>query len=285
MVPVDDPGWLLVCKGSRFPGAQLAGSKDDACTLPGMSLADAWEEHASEWITWARAVGHDGFWEWTWPALQAVLPAPDGPTVEVGCGEGRVSRSLSAMGHDVVAMERSPTLAHAAAEFAAPIGLALADAAVLPVRAGSAGLVVACMVLQDLDDLSGAVAEIARILKPGGRLCFAIVHPFSSAQDPERFGSDGPFLVEQPYLAERGYIDRADRDGRSMTFVSVHRPLSAYIAELHRAGLVVDVMSEHGRGLVPWLLVCRACRPPELLPAARPELRVPDLEATDGDAR
>ena len=44
-------------------------------------------------------------------------------------------------------------------------------------------LVLACMSLLDMDDFDGAVREIGRVLRPGGRLCLAVVHPFASAQD------------------------------------------------------------------------------------------------------
>jgi len=223
-----------------------------------MSLADAWEEHADEWIAWARARGHDGFWEGTWPALKAALPDPVGLTVEVGCGEGRATRSLLSLGHQVLTVERSPRLAVAARTSEPPAVVAVADAAALPMMSASAALVVASMVLQDLDDLDSSLTEVARVLCPGGRLCFAIVHPFSSAQDPENFGIDGPLVVGRPYLSERRYVDRVEKDGLSMTFVSVHRPLSAYFTALHAAGLSVELLTEHGEGIVPWLLVCRA---------------------------
>jgi hypothetical protein len=34
-----------------------------AVTVGTVSLADAWEHHATDWIAWARAPDHDAFWE------------------------------------------------------------------------------------------------------------------------------------------------------------------------------------------------------------------------------
>lgn len=225
-----------------------------------VSLADAWEEHAAEWISWARAPGHDGFWEGTWPELLAVLTKPDGLAIEIGCGEGRAGRQLMANGYDVVAVERSAALARAAASGDPPVAVARGDAASLPFRTGSAALVVASMVLQDVDDLAGTVREISRVLRPGGHLCFAIVHPFGSAQDDEPRRSGGTATVTAPYLAERRYVDRIERDGFAMTFVSVHRPLSTYVKALSDNGLAIDALREFGQRALPWLLVCRAVK-------------------------
>lgn len=79
-------------------------------------------------------------------------------------------------------------LARAAGRLARPpINVVQGDAATLPLPNASVGLVIACMVFQDVDNLDGAAAEVSRVLRPRGHLCFAIVHPFSSAQDPINF--------------------------------------------------------------------------------------------------
>ena len=49
-----------------------------AVTVGTVSLADAWEHHATDWIAWARAPDHDAFWDGTWPALLEILPGPRG---------------------------------------------------------------------------------------------------------------------------------------------------------------------------------------------------------------
>jgi SAM-dependent methyltransferase len=223
-----------------------------------VSLADAWEHNATDWITWARAPDHDDvFWDGTWPALLEILPDSAGLILDLGCGEGRAGRLLLAAGRRVLGIERSPTLARAAATGSPALPVAQADAAWLPLADGCAGLVVASMSLLDMDDFEGAIAEAARVLRPGGAFCFAIVHPFDSACDSGA-ASGAPFAVSLPYLAFRRYEDRFDRDGLSITLASMHRPLSAYTTALFRAGLVITGLRERGDREIPWLLVIRA---------------------------
>ena len=228
-----------------------------------MSLSSAWENHADQWITWTRSSSLDGFWHGTWPALSALLPAPGaGPVIDVGCGEGRAARELMALGYQrVIGVERSPTLAAAAAQSSPGVPVLLADAASLPIADASADLVVACMSLLDMDDFPGAMREIGRVLRAGGRLCLAVVHPFNSAQDVETMHTP-EFRVSQPYLEQRRYVDHMERDGVAMTFTSMHRPLSAYTSALFANGMAITALTEAGGGNVPWLLALRADKPP-----------------------
>jgi len=155
-----------------------------------VSLAESWEQHAAEWIAWARTSEHDGFWNGTWPALRQLLPAPTGgAALDLGCGESRAGRELLNLGYRVIGADRSATLARAAAAVRPAMPVVLADAAALPFGDRSTDLVVACMSLLDLDDFPGAVREIGRILRPGGHLRMAVVHPFISAQDEQTMHS------------------------------------------------------------------------------------------------
>ena len=223
-----------------------------------MSLADAWEHNATDWIAWARAPDHDDvFWEGTWPALLEILPDSAGLILDLGCGEGRAGRQLLAAGWRVVGIERSATLARAAATGSPALPVAQADAARLPLADGCIDLAVASMSLLDMDDLAGAIAETARVLRPGGVFCFAIVHPFDSACDSGAAPA-APFAVSLPYLTPRRYEDCFDRDGLGITLASMHRPLSAYTTALFRVGLVITDLRERGEREIPWLLVVRA---------------------------
>lgn len=207
------------------------------------SLRRAWEHEAEAWAAWARAPGHDAFWHFTLPQLLEIVPPPGELTVDLGCGEGRLDRELRARGHRVVGVDSSPTLARLAAEHEDPTTAVLADAVALPIRAGAADLVVACLSLQDVDDLDGAVREAARVLTPAGRLCVAIVHPLNSSGRFSGDGADAPFVVEH-YLEERRYSDAIERDGLAMTFHSMHRPFEAYVGAFERAGLAVEALRE-----------------------------------------
>jgi SAM-dependent methyltransferase len=228
-----------------------------------VSLASAWEDHANEWIKWARTSAHDGFWTGTWPALRAMLPGPGGgPVIDVGCGEGRAARELVNLGYQrIVGVERSPTLAAAAAAASPGVPVLIGDAAALPVADASADLVLACMSLLDVDDFTGAVSEIGRVLRPDGALCLAVVHPFASAEDVSSMHT-GDFRVSDRYLDQRRYIDSIERDGLAMTFTSMHRPLSAYTSALFANGMAITALTEGGGGTVPWLLALRADKLP-----------------------
>jgi SAM-dependent methyltransferase len=205
-----------------------------------MSLRDAWEKEAENWIRFARTPGHDRtFWRFGLPHFLALLPAPEGLTLDVGCGEGRLPLLLRERGFEVIGIDASSTLIRKAAEDGAR-RYAVADGARLPLRAECARLVTAYMSLQDMDDLGGAVREVGRILSPRGRFCFSILHPIATAGGYSERKADAPFIIEDSYLTPRRYTYHTDRGGIPMTFASEHRPLEAYFRALEDAGLQVE---------------------------------------------
>jgi len=207
-------------------------------------LRQAWEENAAAWIAWARAPGHDSYWRFHRDQFLQVVPPADGRTLDLGCGEGRLSRDLAALGHRVVGVDVSPTMIAAAHEAAPELELHVADAAALPFPDESFALVVAFMSLQDIDDLDGAIRETARVLAPDGRLCLAIVHPLSSAGAFAERKADAPFVVEGSYLDEARVDGTFERDGLRMRFVSRHAPLETYVEKLGANGLLVELLRE-----------------------------------------
>lgn len=206
-----------------------------------MSLADAWEARAREWIAWVRKPGHDSYDRYHRDQFLPLVPPPGRRTLDVGCGEGRLTRHLASLGHRIVGIDASTTLVEAAKQSAPDMDLRVANAAALPFDDGGFDRVVSFMCLHDVDDLAAAITEIARVLEPGGVACLAVVHPINSAG---RFEKHGRFVIRGSYLDSFRYADEVERDGLRMTFESQHRPISAYFDALGAAGLVVDALRE-----------------------------------------
>jgi len=211
-----------------------------------MDLRDSWEAEAGQWIRWARTPGHDSFWRYHRDQFARLLPSPGQRTVDVGCGEGRLTRHLKEIGHQVVGVDGSPTLVAAAREADPAMDIRLADAASLPLDDQSADLVIAFMSLQDVDAMPAAIKEVARILIPGGRFCLAIVHPINSSGRFDATTADARFVIAGDYLRPFRYADTVERNGLAMTFHSEHRPIESYFMALEEAGLLVEALREPG---------------------------------------
>lgn len=242
--------------------------------LDSADLSAAWDEHAAAFIAWARKPGHDSYWLFHRDLFLELVPPPGRRTLDLGCGEGRLSRDLKRLGYAIVGVDVSPTMLAAAREADSEIETHLADAASLPFAEGTFDCVVAFMSLQDVDDFEGAIREAARVLEPGGRFCVAIVHPLNSAGKFEGEDADSPFTIPGSYLEHSYYIDNVVRGGLEMDFVSAHRPLQAYTEAIADAGLLIEriretatpehaITSPHGRRWqrLPLFLHVRALKP------------------------
>jgi SAM-dependent methyltransferase len=198
-----------------------------------------WEDRASQWLAWARTPGHDAYWRYR-DAFFALVPPPVGRTLEVGCGEGRVTRDLAARGHAVTALDASPTLLAAAAERDPQGTYLVGDAGALPFEDGSFDLVVAYNVLMDVPDLARAVREAARVLTPTGRLCACVTHPATDAGAWRAAGE----ADEQDYLAGGSFAQDEERDGLRMRWDGHRHSLEHYSRALEGADLLLEAIRE-----------------------------------------
>lgn len=209
-----------------------------------MHNREAWERQAEHWVRWARTPGHDAYWSYRDRFFDGLVPDPGRRTLEVGCGEGRVARDLAARGHRVLAVDGAPTLlAHARRSDPAGCYL-LADAAALPLADGTVDVAVAYNALMDFDDMPGAVAEVARVLVPGGTFCICITHPLVDAGTFESDADDAALRVEDRYLGTRLFEAEEARHGLTMRFRGWNHALEDYFGALASAGFVVDALRE-----------------------------------------
>ena len=216
------------------------------------SMARGWEEQAGAWVAWTRTPGHDAYWQYRDGFFDGIVPAPGRRTLEVGCGEGRVSRDLADRGHRVVGVDASPTLVRHACEADRRSAYVLGDAAALPFPDGSFDLAVAYNSLMDVDDLQAAAAEVARVLEPGGRLCVTVTHPMSDAGGFVDRTPDAPFTIDGSYLGRHAVDVTMERDGLAMRFVGWRYPLEGYVGALTDQGFAIEALREptpgHDRG-------------------------------------
>jgi SAM-dependent methyltransferase len=205
------------------------------------------EEVASAWARWARTPDHDSYWDYRERFFQEIVPPPGRRTLEIGCGEGRVSRDLRARGHDLVAIDASPTLVSLAQQADRQGRYQRADATDLPFEDGAFDLVVAYMMLMDVEDMPAAVREAARVLQPGGRFCAGVTHPLADAGGFESREDGARFVITGSYLAPRRIEVPVERGGLAFTFTGWAYPLESYARAFESAGLVIERLREPPR--------------------------------------
>ena len=204
-----------------------------------------WESNAGDWIGWARTPGHDAYWDYSPTFFRDIVPEPSGRTLEIGCGEGRVSRDLSALGHDVDAIDGAPSLLRAAHDADRDHDrYVIADAAKLPFGDESFGCVVAYNVLMDVDDLLGTVREAARVLRREGRFCICVTHPMVDVGSFETRTRDARFVIDGDYLTSGVFDQTFERAGLTMRFRGSTVPLEGYFAALEGAGFLIERLLE-----------------------------------------
>jgi SAM-dependent methyltransferase len=200
------------------------------------SLREAWQGSASEWILWARSPRLDHvFWRMNLPALLSLLPAPEGLTLDVGCGEGRLARMLKRNGgYEVIGIDASETLAAAAREADPSFDVRTADAAAMPFPDNQFDLAVASLSLMNMDDMPGVLGEIARVLRPEGHLCLSVLHPLNSWRHT---GENGYFQLVR-------YSETIGDGEEQLTLHDTHRSLRSYFDAFEQAGFLTERVLE-----------------------------------------
>jgi len=171
------------------------------------------------------------------PAMLALAGDVDGHRIlDAGCGSGPLSAALIAKGAIMTGFDSSPAMLDLARQrLGAAADLHVADLSKpLPFADDSFDDVVSSLVLHYLEDWSAPLAELRRVLKPGGRLILSVNHPTVS-------------VVTQPtedYFAIRQYSEDYEFDGEPAVLTFWHRPLHAMFNAFTSAGYRMATVSE-----------------------------------------
>jgi len=210
-----------------------------------------WDRYADEYqATHGGFLGNTGF-VWGPEGLTeddaAVLGDVAGREVlEVGSGAGQCSRWVRVHGGTSYGLDLSARQLQHSRRIDEESGVAvpsvLATATALPF-AGAAFDVVFCSfgAMQFIADLDVAVAEVARVLRPGGRFAFSITHPtrWSFPDDPSEAG----LTATSSYWDRTPYVEVDDESGR-VAYVEHHRTLGDWVAVLVGTGFRIVALLE-----------------------------------------
>jgi SAM-dependent methyltransferase len=157
--------------------------------------------------------------------------------LDVGCGAGPLLESLRDRGAIVTGIEPSAKMLELARQRlgeGAALHQAGLGAAPLPFPDGTFDDAIACLVLHYLEDWKAPLAELRRVLTPGGRLIAVLNHPFVYKLQ----------FASADYFAPREWSEDYTFNGQRATLTYWHRPLSAMSTAFTEAGFRITTISE-----------------------------------------
>lgn len=165
------------------------------------------------------------------PMLARVADGKFASALDIGCGEGRFCRALTALGIVATGIDPTEALITQAQRRHEDGDYRIASAESLPFVDARFDLVISYLSLIDIPDLPAAISEMTRVLAPGGTLLIANLTSFNTA----RSGGAMQTYLEEFYAWE---------EWRGIRVKNWHRPLSRYMTLLLDAGLMLRHFDE-----------------------------------------
>ena len=208
-------------------------------------MSDGWNESAQAWIDNTGTDGDDSRRFIIDPVMQQRLAArPYKKALDVGCGEGRFCRVMQGCGIAATGIDPTQTLL-AEARRRDPQGHYRAGRAErMDFADGSFDLVVSYLTLIDIPDVKAGIAEMARVLKPGGTLLIANLTSYITA------GLDKGWITDDAgarlHYAIDHYLQETPHwlEWSGLRIVNWHRPLETYMQLLLAQNLTLTFFAE-----------------------------------------
>jgi 2-polyprenyl-3-methyl-5-hydroxy-6-metoxy-1,4-benzoquinol methylase len=196
-----------------------------------------------------------------WPPTERLLAVQPGEHVlDIACGNGLVSRKLARLGATVVAFDFSERMLDLArkrtTDPTARITYRLLDAtdesALLALGERSFDAAVCNMALFDMAEIVPLLQALTRLLRPGGRFVFSVIHPcfnsshiIKTAEEEDRGGQ----IVTSFSVRVLNYITPTVAPGVAIrgqprAQIYFHRPLQELLGCIFSAGFVMDALEE-----------------------------------------
>ncbi|MBF6614094.1 MAG: class I SAM-dependent methyltransferase [Chloroflexi bacterium] len=167
--------------------------------------------------------------------------------LDLACGHGRMARELARRGAHVVGVDISAALLDKArgCEQVDPMGIVYLHADVTSPDTLKGEIfdgAVCSFGLSDIDDLNGAIATVARVLRPSGSFTFSILHPCFSGWEAK--GASPSWPPGQGYFAEGWWRSSGPAGGVRTKVGANHRMISTYLNTLAHYGLMIEEVAE-----------------------------------------
>jgi ubiquinone/menaquinone biosynthesis C-methylase UbiE len=213
-------------------------------------MADWWDEKlGDEGDLWHRTLIDP-------PLLQLVGEVEGLRLLDLACGNGYLSRRFARQGAIITSVDTNVPLIERARmrEAQEPLGITyhVADAAHLQMlEEGTFDLVVCNMALMDIEDASGAIQEVARVLRQKGRFVASLSHPCFDKVNTSGWAIEQIYPTTTIWRKMSHYREIAVDElpwlqvpGQVVYTRAYHRPLSWYFRTLRASGLVVAAFEE-----------------------------------------
>lgn len=195
-------------------------------------------------------------------ALGRLLGRGSGRCLDLGCGTGVSTAAVAQLGWSVVGVDVSTDLLETARANALDVLEAPADT--LPFEDASCDAAVSMWTHTDIDDFSAAVAETARVLRPGAPFVYIGAHPCFVGPHSLFVGAEGVPEFHPGYRPTRRYDDSApgvgDGEGVRARVGAVHLTLHDFFDAFTEAGLTIERFEELGERDYPHVVALRARR-------------------------
>jgi ubiquinone/menaquinone biosynthesis C-methylase UbiE len=210
--------------------------------------AGVWDDAAEGWVDFVRT-GKD-YWRdgVNNPSTFRLIGSVKGKKVlDLACGEGYNTRILARKRAKVTGIDRSLKLIGLARmeERKEPLGIRYLWMSASRLRGltnASFDLVTCFMALHDIENYESAVAEVARVLKKGGRFIFSITHPCfeDMVVNGVRINAAERYFDKVQHIIEWN-MKRLTKPFKTVSF---HRSLTDYSIVLAKSGFLISRLVE-----------------------------------------
>lgn len=213
--------------------------------------SSSWDPVAHWYAGWAGQNGSHYHRTIAVPLMLELLGLKSGERLaDLGCGHGILAPPVAGLGARYIGLDLSTRLIAEARRRQSRYGrFVVGDATELPehklLPRGEFDAASFLLSIQDINPLSNAIAETARLLRPGGRLALVMLHPCFRIPRQSGWGWDEgrglKYRRLDSYLSPLAVPMQEHEQGTTRSY---HRPLEDYVAALNAAGMALTQIRE-----------------------------------------